>query len=63
MLVIQIISLFLCLVLGSLLAGKVHALGLSQLIDLGTREAHQQFLGEAMVDNIACSTREGMESQ
>lgn len=43
------------MLVGTDLVDLVKALGLEELVDLGTGKASKDFLGEGMVDLLACS--------
>jgi len=52
-LVVHLLSILLGLVLGLLTVGKVHALGLSELVDFSTSEASKELLGELVINGLA----------
>jgi hypothetical protein len=52
-LVVHLLSLLLCLALGLLLVEPVLALGLGELVDLGTGEASKDLLSELVGDGLA----------
>ena len=49
----ELTSVTLCLMLGLLTVGKVHALGLSELVDFSTSEASKELLGELVINGLA----------
>lgn len=53
LLVVQLLGLPLGMVLGLFPVDKVEALGLEQLVDLGTGKASKDLLGKAVVDSLA----------
>jgi hypothetical protein len=52
--VVQVLDILLGVVLGLLAVDEVHALGLSQLVNLSTGETDEELLGELMGDRLSC---------
>jgi hypothetical protein len=52
MLVVHVLGVLLGVLVGAETVNLVHALGLRELVDLGTDEGHESLLGECVLDDL-----------
>lgn len=53
-LIVHMLGVLLRVLMGTHLVDLVHSLGLGQLVDLTSDEAHHGLFGEGMADGLAC---------
>ena len=53
-LIVHVLGVLLRCMLGTLAVDEVLALGLGELVDFSTSEPDEEFLGELMLDRLAC---------
>lgn len=61
-LVVKLLRIVLGLLVSTDFVVLVHAVGLSQLVNLSTDEPSEELLGELVVNNLACSTVSGVRT-